>query len=134
MQTAETIRWLAATYPREAVQAAAMRGLAADAVSSPDLHHFNHVAGLIENLAETTDFGGVFDAAVEALVAVARTSGRAQREAALAAVVRLGSAVRPERRVRAVAALGTLRQEYEFRQEPDPLERAISRLNVPPRL
>jgi hypothetical protein len=127
-KTASWIGDLAAQHPREAVQAAAVRGLAADAVASNDLLYFEHATGIIGSFAGTTPHEAVFDAAVKSLVEAARSSGRAQRLEALSVVVRLGSAAAPERRARAAAALETLRGETAFRLDADLLERAISRV------
>lgn len=119
---------LAAQHPREAVQAAAARGLAADAAVSNDLLYFEHVTGLIQSFASTTPHEAVFDQAVNSLVEAARESGRAQRREAVAAVVRLGAGASPERRARAAAALETLRGQTAFKLDADYLEGAISRV------
>src|SRR3569832_225822 len=88
---------LAAQHPREAVQAAAVRGLASDAASTFVLHYFENVTGLIGSFASTPPHEAVFDEAVKSLVEAARESGRAQRREAVAAVVRLAAGASPER-------------------------------------
>lgn len=127
-KTATWIAELASSHPREAVQSAAVRGLAADAAAADDLIYFQHATGLVAAFAAVSPHDSVFAQAVDALVDAARTSGRAQRLEAVAAVVRLGSAASPERRARAAAALETLREDPAFRADPDSLERALSRL------
>lgn len=119
---------LAVQQPREAVQAAAVRGLTSDATASGDLLYFEHVTGLIGSFASTTPHEAVFDEAVKSLVEAARVSGRAQRMEALSAVVRLGSGASPERRARAAEALAALRGEAAFKLDADVLERAIARV------
>jgi hypothetical protein len=119
---------LAASHPREAVQTAAVRGLASDAASANDLLYFEHVTGLIQSFASSTPHEAVFDAAVGSLVDAARESGRAQRREALAAVVRMSSGASPERRARASAALETLRGQTAFTLDADYLEGAIARV------
>ncbi len=127
-KTASWIGELAVQHPREAVQTAAVKSLAADALAANDLLYFEHVTGLIGSFAGTTPHEAVFDEAVKSLVGAARASGRAQRMEALAAVVRLGANASPERRARAAAALETLRGETAFRLDADILERAITRV------
>ncbi|MBI3565620.1 MAG: hypothetical protein HY079_10530 [Elusimicrobia bacterium] len=127
-KTATWIGELASAHPREAVQSAAVRGLAADAAASNDLLYFQHATGLIGAFASVTPHDSVFAQAADALVDAARTSGRAQRLEAVAAVVRLGSAASPERRARAAAALESLRADPAFRLDAEYLERALARL------
>lgn len=118
---------VAAANPREAVQLPVARGLIADAAGSNDLLYFEHATALVEGFASASPHDSVFGAAVDALIAAARASGRAQRQEAVSSIVRLTKGATPERRERAAKALESLRGETAFLLDADSLERAIAR-------
>ena len=127
-KTAQWIGELALEHPREAVQAAAVRGLADDAAATRDLSHFEAVSRVIESIAAATPHEAVFDDAVRRMVDAARGSGQAQRARALASAERIGAAGDAARRARAAEILSALRADPAYRLDAEDLDRLIARV------
>ena len=127
-KTAQWIGELALEHPREAVQAAAVRGLADDAAASRDLSHFEAVSRVIESIAAATPHEAVFDDAVRRMMDAARGSGQAQRARALASAERIGASGDPARRARAAEILSALRADPSYRLDAEDLDRLIARV------